>query len=239
VLMETIRDDEFYFEVVTFRVENTLFRVPRHVLETSSEVFRDMFLLPVGVGSTEGETDSHPIVLEGISSHTFKLLLKVLLDRSIAPENLAYSMDEWIAVLKLSHRWGMSSTRKFVMSKLSSKGSTLGPLEMAGLALELDIKEWLVPALDALAKREEPMSKVEVERLGIEVVLKLAEVRESLIARKYEAYTQVRQFSGFRTTAQTERVTTTEVTLDVGKRRAEHLTFQKIIQEVFRQELSK
>ncbi|EIW80270.1 hypothetical protein CONPUDRAFT_57507, partial [Coniophora puteana RWD-64-598 SS2] len=187
-------------------VEDALFRVPRHVLETSSEVFRDMFLLPVGVGSAEGKTDRHPVVLEGVSSHTFKLLLKVLL-------KFSYSMDAWTAVLKLSDQWGMSSVRKFVLRNLNSKESMLGPLEKAGLALELDIKRWLVPSLEALARREEPLSRVEVERLGIEAVLKLAEVRESLIARKYGG-------------------------VAVGKREAKNLNFREKIREVFRQELT-
>jgi len=59
------------------QVENYLFRVPHSCL-AQSEVFRDLFLLPVGAHGAEGQSDANPIVLEGIKKGEFESLLKVL-----------------------------------------------------------------------------------------------------------------------------------------------------------------
>lgn len=65
------------------QVQNTLFRVPFEVFETRSEVFRDMFSLPVGaVTATNGKSDDSPIVLEGVEAKDFKALLRLLYPKS-------------------------------------------------------------------------------------------------------------------------------------------------------------
>ncbi|KAF8808882.1 hypothetical protein BYT27DRAFT_7210524 [Phlegmacium glaucopus] len=47
--MTDITNTEFYWDNVVFKVEDTLFRVPRCEFEQSSKVFADMFRLPSGV----------------------------------------------------------------------------------------------------------------------------------------------------------------------------------------------
>ncbi|KAG5633597.1 hypothetical protein DXG03_006947 [Asterophora parasitica] len=55
----------YYFRMVIFRVENTLFNVPRHHFESVSAIFRDMFDLPQGGELvTEGTSTDRPIHLE-------------------------------------------------------------------------------------------------------------------------------------------------------------------------------
>ena len=63
-------------------MENVLFRVPRHPFETESEVFRDMFALPLEDDSlvSDGSSDEKPLILDGIAANNFRALLKALMN---------------------------------------------------------------------------------------------------------------------------------------------------------------
>lgn len=65
------------------QVEGTLFRVPRTQLESSSKIFRDMFLCPMGDGGRipEGLSAEKPIHLEGIRENDMVQLLRILYPR--------------------------------------------------------------------------------------------------------------------------------------------------------------
>ncbi|KAI5120655.1 hypothetical protein M0805_007992 [Coniferiporia weirii] len=74
---EFVRDKTYYFDLVTFEVENCLFRVSRQNFLKQFHVFRDMFALPPGdqSDSLEGSSDNKPIRLEGVDKASFNLLL--------------------------------------------------------------------------------------------------------------------------------------------------------------------
>jgi hypothetical protein len=79
------------------QVEDTLFRVPRHEFEETSEVFSDMFRLPTGEGSlqtADGSSDENPILLEGHKAVDFANLLKILY--------LRYSLTKLSIISRLS-----------------------------------------------------------------------------------------------------------------------------------------
>jgi hypothetical protein len=61
------------------QVEGTLFKVPRQPFVRTSEVFHDMFALPIPEASSpEGSTDENPLFLEGVRKVDFHRLLKVI-----------------------------------------------------------------------------------------------------------------------------------------------------------------
>ena len=64
--------------VAITEVEGILFRVPRHPIEKESEVFKDMFALPVV--SNHGSSDETPIALHGVAVIHFRAFLRVLFD---------------------------------------------------------------------------------------------------------------------------------------------------------------
>jgi hypothetical protein len=60
------------------QVENTLFRAPRGAFR-QSEVFSDMFALPVGEGvDVDGSSYERPLRLEGYLAEDFRQFLRVL-----------------------------------------------------------------------------------------------------------------------------------------------------------------
>lgn len=175
--------EQFYFTFVTFLVEDCLFRVPRDTLESQSDIFRDLFLLPVQADKAEGYSDSNPIVLEGILKDEFQSLMKVLYPMPFtrlppAPDGLPATLEEWTGILKLSKMWSFTRVQEFAIQQMEPMLATK-PLDKVALAQDYGVTEWLVPALLQLARREEPIGLEDVRKLGLDTALKLADVRES------------------------------------------------------------
>ncbi|KAF8836865.1 hypothetical protein BDN67DRAFT_936189 [Paxillus ammoniavirescens] len=167
----------FYVTTVTFLVEDCLLRVPRGPLQSESSVFRDMFLLPVGdQGEAEGLSDAKPIRLEGVKLDDFEQLLKVLYPGPAGKPDLPDGYAQWTSALKLAALWEFDDARKQAIKALAVL--PVPPVDKAALAMQYDIKDWLLPALNALAQRPEPIGIGDVDRLGLDVALKIASVRE-------------------------------------------------------------
>ncbi|EIW74329.1 hypothetical protein CONPUDRAFT_67386, partial [Coniophora puteana RWD-64-598 SS2] len=158
-------------------VENKLFRVPRVVLQESSDVFCDMFSLPSGPNNGgEGESSKDPIVLDGVTVWDFKQLLRAL-HAEDPNQSEPNTIEAWVAVYKLSQRWEMTALSNYAKEKLWNLAAE-DPVERAGLAQDLNIPDWKIPSFQDIARRKEPLSMRDVERLGVQTVLKLAQVRE-------------------------------------------------------------
>ncbi|KAI6139120.1 hypothetical protein BKA82DRAFT_4459308 [Pisolithus tinctorius] len=165
---------ELYIDTVTFLVENCLFKIPRKPLEEESAVFRDMFRLPQPKNKMmEGQNDARPLVASSIFGQNKGLALDLT--------------SHWISVLKLSTMWEFTNLRTTAMSWLDTD-ATLDHVEKIVLAAQYGTDEWLLRSLLALAKKPDPISVEEGRRLGLEVALKLASVREQLTADRVYGY---------------------------------------------------
>jgi hypothetical protein len=64
---------------ISLQVENELFKVPRQSFIQHSEVFRNMFSMPIPEGTEpDGFSDKKPLVLQGVETHDFIQLLRYL-----------------------------------------------------------------------------------------------------------------------------------------------------------------
>ncbi|KAL4068670.1 hypothetical protein V8B97DRAFT_2057421 [Scleroderma yunnanense] len=175
------KDDDFYMTLVTLQVEDYLFRVPRHTLEAQSTVFQDMFSFPPPPSiEVEGSSNECPIRLDGVKADEFRQLLKVLFPGPCGPRQHLNS-EEWISVLKLSQMWQCQQARAIALKELPYSSVRKGAVEKVALAFQYDIKQWLIPGLNEMARRPEPISAGDVHLLGLDVALKVAAVRESLV----------------------------------------------------------
>ncbi|KAI6110852.1 hypothetical protein EDD16DRAFT_1222875 [Pisolithus croceorrhizus] len=176
------RHTYFYMNSVTFLVEDCLFRVPREPFEKESAVFCDMFSLPQGDGNiVEGLSDEKPIRLLGVGKEEFEQLLKALFNRRHGrPPCLPDTIEQWTSVLKLSTAWGFGEVRTAAIDALMALG--VSDIDKVVLARKYDIQSraWLLPALNELARRAEPIGFEEASRMGFDTALKLASVRERL-----------------------------------------------------------
>ncbi|KAF6750639.1 hypothetical protein DFP72DRAFT_909703 [Ephemerocybe angulata] len=156
------RVEEFYWDNVVFKVENSLFKVPRDRFIAQSEVFAGMF----GYESVEGGSDENPIVLEGYKVDDFNALLKAIYPPTLEVKDgwSHLTKAELKSVLKLSTIWEMKKIRKGAISNLSNSFSkALDPVEKITLAREHRISKWFIQGLTSLVKDDLKLSLDELE----------------------------------------------------------------------------
>ncbi|KAF8883162.1 hypothetical protein CPB84DRAFT_1827697 [Gymnopilus junonius] len=152
-MAETTNSQNFFWGSVFFKVEQTLFCVPRCEFEQSSEVFENMFLFPSE--NPEGHTQEHPIVLEGYKADDFTCLLNVMYPRaksliSGTSINLHLQKEEWVSMLKLSTIWSMTKIREYAIHRLSTN-VTLTAVEKFHLARAHKVVTWFEEGLKSLS----------------------------------------------------------------------------------------
>ncbi|OJT07484.1 hypothetical protein TRAPUB_1669 [Trametes pubescens] len=87
-------------------------------------------------------------------------------------------MEDWMLVLKLTTMWRFDDLRRTAISTLTQHVQKSDPVTWLCLARQYNVGDWLSPSLLALVKREMPMQMEDVGPLGVETVVKIAELRE-------------------------------------------------------------
>ncbi|KAI0927742.1 hypothetical protein AcW1_005181 [Taiwanofungus camphoratus] len=176
------KHEMFYFQDVVFLIEGTILRLTRYPFENNSKVFRDMYMLPVVDSSIiDGSSDEHPLVLEGVEKAAFEQLLRVLYPPWYYNWKEVLSVDQWKSVLNLADMWQFDEVRAAAISALA--GSLKDPVQRIALAQRYGITSWLLPSLNQLAQRGEPLGLRDAEQIGIDFALRVASVRECFCGR--------------------------------------------------------
>ncbi|KAL5523839.1 hypothetical protein ACEPAG_8012 [Sanghuangporus baumii] len=181
VSAEIYKDTEFYFNLVTFKVENCLFRVPRHELERQSTVFCDMFRLPPVEGreSAEGGNDDNPILLDPVSKDAFKLLLKLLYPPQSEDISSSLTLEQCASLLKVTHMWDFERINHIIKNRIRNDlWTTISCADKIKFAHDYEIKDWYSDAYYDLATRSKPLSIEDGWELGLEFSIKMGHVRE-------------------------------------------------------------
>ncbi|RXW16738.1 hypothetical protein EST38_g9117 [Candolleomyces aberdarensis] len=156
---------------VFFKVEETVFEVPRHRFIEHSEILADMFGLPQG-GSVEGNDEERPIVLEGYKAADFGALVKLLYPLPAISGSYTLTKDEWVGVLNLSTRWHMKKMRDHAIEHLSKMSLTSA--EKVTLARAHKVAKWLKEGLNDLVKDIQTLQPDELKaQLGVETAFRL------------------------------------------------------------------
>ncbi|KAF5332218.1 hypothetical protein D9611_008018 [Ephemerocybe angulata] len=176
-----VKKSKFFFEstLLVLKVDDMLYRIPKHHLVQSSQVFRDMFDLPQGPDS-EGSTEENPIVLTGCTNEEFESLLEVLvgLPGSRAPGVSQSSKPQWIAVLKLATMWEMPELRQQAIDALLSWDRTgmlpgnrrlLTNIEMVKLGKAYRAPELFLLGCRSLIEGDGDIQRYSVDQLASEV----------------------------------------------------------------------
>ncbi|KAI6131159.1 hypothetical protein EDD16DRAFT_967606 [Pisolithus croceorrhizus] len=179
------RHSNFYVSTVTFlsciamsRWKIHCLRVQENRLRKSQKYSATCFRCRrVAVLSLEGTSDENPIRIDRTSKDDFEQLLKALLHRKYGSQpNLPHGIEQWTSVLKLSTAWNFERLRQAAINALTESG--ISTVDRVVLSQRYYIKNWLLPALNELARRPEPITLEEAQRMGIDIALKLASVRE-------------------------------------------------------------
>jgi hypothetical protein len=169
------------------QVENTLFKVPRYLFEQSSDIFRDMFLLPLTDDLVpDGSSDEQPLRLEAIRQADFQRLLKAMKfppSPSITPSDPLFrepkskqrrlpskdAYDElmiwsdWASVLELSCMWQMPMIQaEAIRNILGFDVNSAEWKSLLKLSTKLEVTEIRDRAIENLSGVLQPVEMIEV-----------------------------------------------------------------------------
>lgn len=189
------RHSEFYFDntLIVIQVEDTLFNVHKYQL-LKSEAFAHMFkaqeALPSDPASKEGSGPDNPIVL-GVKASDFEALLTLLYATHFESSRPSPESPLIVPAFRLANAWGFSDLRAHL---LPLAYNALGDADKIAFAREFDIREWLLPAHVRLCQRQEPLTREEASKIGMDSLLMIFLVREEFPPK--QGPTQVPSCSG-------------------------------------------
>jgi len=164
--VQTQRDPVYYFSFRTFQVEDTLFRVPKHLFP-----IRNANLQPKPQGTDNG--DDLVVLGPDIRKNDFLQLLRAVYPRHYnTPETL--SSDEWQAVLALSETLGLDDVRQNAARNLKDIIFAGDPFEALLCAQKNHLDEWITPLIDIIVKTERNLSDEELAKVGMSMAIKIA-----------------------------------------------------------------
>jgi hypothetical protein len=95
-------------------------------------------------------------------------------------------MQQWLSVLVLSTLWDMLNIRALAIKQVRA---ALGPDCPSHTLLNLGqthhVDQWVMHSIVCLVERAEPMALSDVEIIGIENVLKISSIRETLYSGRF------------------------------------------------------
>ncbi|EJD03042.1 uncharacterized protein FOMMEDRAFT_156407 [Fomitiporia mediterranea MF3/22] len=194
-----IKDDQYYFTFVIFKVDDCLFRVPKHELEDQSHVFRDMFSMPSAKdsGDVEGTSDDNPICLDSVSREEFKLLLRMLYPLKANDISVTLSVEQCTMLLKISRMWEFERINGIVKTRIREVlWDKISAVDKIKLAHDFQLEEWYEDAYYELATRNESLSVEEAQQLGLEFSIVMAQARERIRTSRLSASQVIRGVIG-------------------------------------------
>jgi len=179
------RHPKHYFEDgdVIFLVENVLFCVHRHFFVRESVFFRVMLSRPSGFNTfTDGQSDDRPIVLQNVKSIDFERILWMFYDGIYS--DYTASAEEWSSIISLAHMWQFEHTSQAAFKAYAALPNVL-PVEKIFMRRKYDFHgKDLVDAYVEICQRNHPLSIEEGDRIGVEALVLIAQIRE-LLCSKY------------------------------------------------------
>ncbi|KAL1663705.1 hypothetical protein GGF50DRAFT_127790 [Schizophyllum commune] len=175
-LLNTKKHNRFYMDPRTIQLmldDGTLYRVFRQSFEEHSSAFATQYLADC--------SEDEPIKLSGVSSVDLDRFLSLMYPSELATCELL-TADEWISVLRLSHKWSFSGLHARAIREIKLVGTAVDRIASAREFGDLDkLQEWLLPAFTETCTASDWLQTTTVgdaERLGAGTLLHIARIRE-------------------------------------------------------------
>ncbi|KDQ53600.1 hypothetical protein JAAARDRAFT_136783, partial [Jaapia argillacea MUCL 33604] len=120
--------------------------------------------------------ETYPVKLDGVSVADLETLLGVLYPSDFS-KSTATTVDEWTSVLALATKWSFTTIRTLAIGELFPLAS---PVDKIVVGRQYDIPEWLQDAYIAICERPEALTKKEGERLGLDEVIRISQLRQDV-----------------------------------------------------------
>jgi hypothetical protein len=97
-------------------------------------------------------------------------------------ENLVMSIGEWAALLAIAHRFRFTEAEYRAQREVFERSISLDPVARISLAEKYSVPtSFIVPALEDLVRRPEPLVQREIANLSGEMVARLGVARERYV----------------------------------------------------------
>ncbi|KAF9552816.1 hypothetical protein CPC08DRAFT_714301 [Agrocybe pediades] len=150
--------NSYNMATIYVKVEDTIFAIPRHVLNHPGSPFEMMFKLPQPGDEErkEAASEQDPLVLEGIVAHDFEAFLHALYPlpgNAPPPKFDVGSEDYWLGVLKLATMWRYGELHKKAVMYMESIVASKTPLEKIYLGRKYLAPAWVKDGYVALCSQ--------------------------------------------------------------------------------------
>lgn len=160
-----------------FLVEGYLYRVPVGRLK-ESEHFKTMLESAHTGGDGEGQSDEHPITLEGISNFEMESFMDVIQVKLFTDED-KLDWKHKSAALHLATMWGFDDIRNGLITFMEKQIDSVDPFDRMETSLKCRVQNWFHPAIQCLCQRAEHLTAAEGERLGFVRLTAIYRLRET------------------------------------------------------------
>ncbi|TFY66974.1 hypothetical protein EVG20_g4116 [Dentipellis fragilis] len=188
------KHERFYSEGgnMTFRIKDTLYRVPGYFFLRDSPYFRALVKNAVGTDaasqsrSTSSNAASLTLCCLSCIPRKSRVSRRSMIQYSLSvnsdfDESELKTAEAWTAVLRLSAEWSFASVRRLAISHLQSIASAV---DKVVLGHTYGVDEWIRPGYVALCTRAEPLTRAESLRLGFGDIMLIMTVRERAYANR-------------------------------------------------------
>lgn len=180
------RHGKYYLQedLITFLVEDQLFRIHRFLFRRESDFFEALFSLTPPKGQEEqGMNDENPLTLPGVTVAE----LEALLDYSYYRVSQTRSpRDHWSLLLSISTRYDFDEIRENAIRGISSLVPPMDPVRLVELALNHDVGQWLEDAYVSLCTRSDSLTQPEAIRVGPAIAKKVGRCRDEFAIANHD-----------------------------------------------------
>jgi len=154
-------------------------------------VFRGLFLRQVGSSNTSDNEkrneNDHIIHLDGVTVLEFESLLTFFYEGW--QENFSMPIGKWVALLAITHRFRFIDAEYRARREVFERSTSLDPDTRISLAEKCSVPTtFIVPALEDLVRRPEPLIEREIADLSGEMVARLGSARERYMRKSSKMF---------------------------------------------------
>jgi len=172
------RSREYYIAEgdVTFKVENTIFRVHKFFFYRESAYFQHLFRSPsIPCNDPPGSSETNPVVLKDTTSEAFSGLCWVFYNQNYSVYTT--TVEKWVEILALAQKWAFKEVEQLCVREMQKL-----PIEPEDKIYIYQVfhleRALLAESFAKLTVRPRPLNLEEGNKLGIETTLQIAQARE-------------------------------------------------------------
>ncbi|KAF9050381.1 hypothetical protein BJ165DRAFT_1609303 [Panaeolus papilionaceus] len=202
----THRDRLLYCENVVFKVEDTLFCVPKRGLVNEGVYFNNLFNLAASGSAIlppQGSSDENPFVLHGVSETHFRNFLGLIYP--FCGVESPSTDEQWLGILHLATKWNFANIRENALKHLqhlfisspTRPGDTPDrrhdPIRALAICLKYNISHYIVHQFELIITSIAPLKRNAMVGAGLDedMIQLITEMRERWFCGKvWGAYGQ-------------------------------------------------